>query len=533
MSTLTDNATVAYPSVDIRTDLPVIDQWIERFDSIYQEAGPDDTRIPWSHARANPALIAWLNVQASCMVRPGARVAVVGCGLGRDAAALLERGYDVCAFDACAHAIAAAKELHPAHESCFHQMDLRDLPAKMTSRFDLVVEVHTIQSLPVETRPAIASAIASLLNHRGVLIAIARGRADDIPVATLDGPPFPLTASELEALFAQGCGLTLDRPIDDYESRGIIAPMRTMIPLSVVALAAAASIAAALADKHPVLTEVLFNVPRGDDGDANGDGHRSSAGDEFFELHNPHDEAINLRGYVFANRLQFRKGSEKRAVVFRFPKFELPAGATVVVFNGYDSEFTGPVGTTDRAPDGPNDAFGGAYVFTMENTSQFRALNNTGDYVVLVAPGMKFVDALVWGKPDEDLPDGVRAIMAPSASILADQTYREEHRPMAWITKNSGTAQIEKRAEPWLTQAMKDTVTETYLPRYETKQGALIPTLHKIQHEYGWIPHQAMMEIAEFLELAPADVLDTASFYEEFWLKQKGEHVIAVCRSIA
>ena len=104
---------------------------------------------------------------------------------------------------------------------------------------------------------------------------------------------------------------------------------------------------------------------------------------------------------------------------------------------------------------------------------------------------------------------------------------------MAWITKNSGTAQIELRDEPYLTQAMIDSITETYLPRYETKHGALIPTLHKVQHEYGWIPHQAMMEIAEFLELKPADVLDTASFYEEFWLKRKGEHVVAVCRSIA
>lgn len=80
---------------------------------------------------------------------------------------------------------------------------------------------------------------------------------------------------------------------------------------------------------------------------------------------------------------------------------------------------------------------------------------------------------------------------------------------------------------------MKDEVTKTYLPRYETKAGALLPTLHMIQHAYGWVPHQAMMEIAEFLELAPASVIDTASFYEEYWLKPKGEHLIAVCRSIA
>jgi len=41
------------------------------------------------------------------------------------------------------------------------------------------------------------------------------------------------------------------------------------------------------------------------------------------------------------------------------------------------------------------------------------------------------------------------------------------------------------------------------------------------------------MEIAEFLGLTPADVIDAASFYEEFWLHRKGKNVVAVCRSIA
>ena len=42
--------------------------------------------------------------------------------------------------------------------------------------------------------------------------------------------------------------------------------------------------------------------------------------------------------------------------------------------------------------------------------------------------------------------------------------------------------------------------------------GALLPCLTEIQHAYGWIPGQAMMEIAEFLQIKPADVIDTASF---------------------
>lgn len=104
---------------------------------------------------------------------------------------------------------------------------------------------------------------------------------------------------------------------------------------------------------------------------------------------------------------------------------------------------------------------------------------------------------------------------------------------MAWITKPSGTTKIERRDEPYLTPAMRATLARTILPRYEAAKGALLPCLHAVQHEYGWIPHQAMLEIAEFLKVAPAEVIDTASFYEEYWLKPRGKHLIQVCRSIA
>lgn len=104
---------------------------------------------------------------------------------------------------------------------------------------------------------------------------------------------------------------------------------------------------------------------------------------------------------------------------------------------------------------------------------------------------------------------------------------------MAWITKPSATMKVERRETPYLTDAMRRELREKHIPRYETKLACLLPALHLIQHEYGWIPGQAMEEIAEFLGLKPADVLDTASFYEEYWLKPRGEHLIQVCRSIA
>lgn len=104
---------------------------------------------------------------------------------------------------------------------------------------------------------------------------------------------------------------------------------------------------------------------------------------------------------------------------------------------------------------------------------------------------------------------------------------------MAWITKNSAGMKVERRAEPYFTKAMADDMTKRVLPRYETTLAALLPALHMVQHEHGWIPPQAMLEIAEFLKIDPAQVLDTATFYEEYSLKPKGRHTVAVCRSIA
>jgi NADH-quinone oxidoreductase E subunit len=104
---------------------------------------------------------------------------------------------------------------------------------------------------------------------------------------------------------------------------------------------------------------------------------------------------------------------------------------------------------------------------------------------------------------------------------------------MAWIVKQSAAAKIERRDEPYLTGAMMERYTAEILPRYETKMGALMPILHDVQHAHRHIPHQAMEEIAAFLEITPGDVLDTVSFYEEFHTEPVGEHVVAVCQSLA
>jgi len=103
---------------------------------------------------------------------------------------------------------------------------------------------------------------------------------------------------------------------------------------------------------------------------------------------------------------------------------------------------------------------------------------------------------------------------------------------MAWLVEDRRAA-LEATGEPLLTEAIKAHLRDAYFPRYPTKRAVLLPALHHVQHTYGHIPMQALQEIAEFLELAPSEVLDTATFYEEYWLKPKGKYLLQVCRSLS
>jgi NADH-quinone oxidoreductase subunit E len=104
---------------------------------------------------------------------------------------------------------------------------------------------------------------------------------------------------------------------------------------------------------------------------------------------------------------------------------------------------------------------------------------------------------------------------------------------MAWIVKPSATTKIERRSEPYLTAALVQRYRQEIMPKYAEPMGALMPILHDVQHQYGYIPHQAMEEIAALLDITAGDVLDTVSFYEEYTDHPQGRYVIGVCQSIA
>ena len=82
-----------------------------------------------------------------------------------------------------------------------------------------------------------------------------------------------------------------------------------------------------------------------------------------------------------------------------------------------------------------------------------------------------------------------------------------------------------------MSEAVKAKI-RSFFDRYETKRAALLPALHVVQDALGSISWQAMVEIAELLEIHPSDVIDTISFYTHFWTHPKGRKVITVCRSL-
>lgn len=76
-------------------------------------------------------------------------------------------------------------------------------------------------------------------------------------------------------------------------------------------------------------------------------------------------------------------------------------------------------------------------------------------------------------------------------------------------------------------------LARTIISRYPRPRSALIPLLHVAQEQEGWVSPEAMTHIAELLDLAPAEVLGTASFYGMFKREPVGRYVVSVCTNIS
>ena len=76
---------------------------------------------------------------------------------------------------------------------------------------------------------------------------------------------------------------------------------------------------------------------------------------------------------------------------------------------------------------------------------------------------------------------------------------------------------------------------EEYLPRYPSKQAVTLPALHIVQDETALRLHGGDARDRRMLDLSPAEVHDTASFYGFFRTEKDplGKTRLWVCRSLA
>ena len=68
---------------------------------------------------------------------------------------------------------------------------------------------------------------------------------------------------------------------------------------------------------------------------------------------------------------------------------------------------------------------------------------------------------------------------------------------------------------------------------FEGKKDELIPILQQVQWEFGYLPEEAMLEIAHFTHVPESRVYAVATFYAQFRFTPIGRTHVMVCRGTA
>lgn len=68
---------------------------------------------------------------------------------------------------------------------------------------------------------------------------------------------------------------------------------------------------------------------------------------------------------------------------------------------------------------------------------------------------------------------------------------------------------------------------------YPKKRSALIPALHIAQAEVGYLPHETQQEVAALFEIDVNEVHSVVTFYDMFYEKPVGKHIIHACKNVS
>ncbi|MBF2056168.1 MAG: class I SAM-dependent methyltransferase [Cyanobacterium sp. T60_A2020_053] len=168
------------------------------FEPLYAGANFDPQKIPWANLSAPAPLTQWLKQQVNTEEK---KALVIGCGLGDDAQAIAEAGYQTTAFDISPSAIDWCRQRFPNSTVNYQTGDILNPCPAWLQEFDLVWECRTIQALPLDFRTEVINNIAQLVKPQGKLLVLTNLRpSEEAP----SGPPWPLSANDLQQFIMAG-----------------------------------------------------------------------------------------------------------------------------------------------------------------------------------------------------------------------------------------------------------------------------------------------------------------------------------------
>ena len=81
---------------------------------------------------------------------------------------------------------------------------------------------------------------------------------------------------------------------------------------------------------------------------------------------------------------------------------------------------------------------------------------------------------------------------------------------------------------PW-----DEDVAQAIVQRLKDREGATLPILHALQHEFGYVDRKAAPMIASALNMSKAEIFGAISFYHDFRKAPPGKRVVKLCRAEA
>ncbi len=70
------------------------------------------------------------------------------------------------------------------------------------------------------------------------------------------------------------------------------------------------------------------------------------------------------------------------------------------------------------------------------------------------------------------------------------------------------------------------------IAKYPQERGALLPALHIVQEESGYVSEECAVELAEIFDIRPVEVMEVLTFYNMFFDSPQAKHHVYVCTNL-